>query len=201
MSKKKLNHKKIFTRASKEIARQQNEIDKLTQDEKRVSKLVHEINKILKQENNKNALYTSRLPDPAQRHAAFQTLKGKLNFPVRGKLVNRFGGQRSGRHITWKGLFISSPAGSNVKAIASGRVVFADWLRGFGNLMIIDHSQDYMSLYGNNEALLKQVGDSVQSGDTIAIVGNSGGNPDSGLYFELRHKGKAFDPLAWIKIE
>ncbi|MDR4516053.1 MAG: peptidoglycan DD-metalloendopeptidase family protein [Nitrosomonas sp.] len=200
LSQEKLNHQAILARVSKAITQQQNEIDKLTQDEKRVARLIHEINQILKHDKS-STHYNTDLPDPAHRHAPFQTLKGKLSLPVRGKLTNRFGSQRSGKHITWKGLFIRSPQGDSVKAIASGRVVFADWLRGFGNLMIIDHSHDYLSLYGNNEALLKQVGDSVHSGDSIAIVGNSGGNPDSGLYFELRHKGKAFDPLTWIKIE
>ena len=120
---------------------------------------------------------------------------------MRGKLLNSFGGQRSGKHVTWKGLFIQSPSGSDVKAISEGRVVFADELRGFGNLIILDHGNGYMSLYGNNETLHKQVGNIIRGGDTIATVGNSGGNPDSGLYFELRHKGKPFDPLTWIKVE
>ncbi len=201
LAQEKLKHKTILAHVSKEIAQQQNEISKLEQDENRIAKLVEEINKLLKQKDNKDALYNTRIPDATNQNIAFNALKGKLNLPVRGKLVNRFGGQRSGRHIKWKGLFISSPGGNDVKAIAKGRVVFADWLRGFGNLLIIDHSHDYMSLYGNNEALLKQVGDIVRSGDTIATVGNSGGNPDFGLYFELRHKGKAFDQLTWIKIE
>ena len=100
----------------------------------------------------------------------------------------------------WKGLFIASPAGQDVKAIAAGRVVFADWLRGFGNLLIIDHGDGYMSLYGNNESLYKQVGDTARGGETIAAVGNSGGNMDSGLYFEIRHQGVAFDPLGWVSL-
>jgi septal ring factor EnvC (AmiA/AmiB activator) len=78
--------------------------------------------------------------------------------------------------------------------------VFADWLRGFGNLLIIDHGDGFMSLYGNNESLFKQVGDTAQIGETVASVGNSGGNMDSGLYFEIRHQGKAFDPLAWVGV-
>jgi septal ring factor EnvC (AmiA/AmiB activator) len=74
-------------------------------------------------------------------------------------------------------------------------------MRGFGNLMIIDHGQSYLTIYGNNEALLKQVGDSVSTGDAVATVGNSGGNPDSGLYFEIRYQGKAFDPLRWVSLK
>jgi septal ring factor EnvC (AmiA/AmiB activator) len=88
-----------------------------------------------------------------------------------------------------------------VRAVAAGRVVFAEWMRGFGNLMIIDHGQSYLTIYGNNEALLKQVGDAVTAGDAIATVGNSGGNPDSGLYFEIRHQGQAFDPLRWVSLK
>ena len=84
-----------------------------------------------------------------------------------------------------------------VKAVAGGTVVFADWLRGFGNLLIIDHGDDFLSVYGNNESLLAAVGASVKGGESVATVGNSGGNPDSGLYFELRHRGQPFDPLKW----
>ncbi len=198
----KSKHKMIFDQAAQGITRQHHEINKLTQDEKRISRLVSEINKLLTQEKSKhsNAVYNNRLPAPTENDMNFKSLKGKLNLPVRGKLLNHFGSRRSGK-LTWRGLFISASSGSHVKAIAHGRVVFADWLRGFGNLMIIEHTQGYMSLYGNNEALLKRVGDIVRSGDTIATVGNSGGNPDAGLYFELRYQGKAFDPLTWIKIE
>ena len=85
--------------------------------------------------------------------------------------------------------------------MASGRVVFADWLRGFGNLMIVDHGTGYMSLYGNNESLLRQVGDEVKAGDPIAQVGATGGNAQTGLYFELRFQGKPFDPLSWVTLK
>jgi len=85
--------------------------------------------------------------------------------------------------------------------VAAGRVVFADWLRGFGNLMILEHGGGYMSLYGNNEALFRQVGDMVKTGDPIAAVGATGGNPETGLYFELRFQGKPFDPLTWISMK
>jgi septal ring factor EnvC (AmiA/AmiB activator) len=191
----------MLSQVSVQITQQQQEINKLENDEKRIANLVNEINKLLVQEKSKNTLINKKLPDASTTGVPFASLKGKLNLPVRGKLLNSFGGQRSGRHITWKGLFIQSPNGSDVKAISAGRVVFADWLRGFGNLMILDHGNSYMSLYGNNETLHRQVGDSIRGGDTIATVGNSGGNPDSGLYFELRYRGKPFDPLTWIKIE
>lgn len=194
-------HKTMLAQISSQITQQQQEINKLENDEKRITHLVNEISKLLVQEKPKNTLTNSKLPDASTAGIPFASLKGKLNLPVRGKLLNSFGGQRSGKHVTWKGLFIQSPSGSDVKAISEGRVVFADELRGFGNLIILDHGNGYMSLYGNNETLHKQVGNIIRGGDTIATVGNSGGNPDSGLYFELRHKGKPFDPLTWIKVE
>ena len=201
LEQEKNKHQTMLAQISSQITQQQQEINKLENDEKRITRLVNEINKLLVQEKPRNTPINSKLPDASTTGIPFASLKGKLNLPVRGKLLNSFGGQRSGKHVMWKGLFIQSPNGSDVKAISEGRVVFADWLRGFGNLMILDHGNNYMSLYGNNETLLKKVGDIIRGGDTIATVGNSGGNPDTGLYFELRHKGKPFDPLSWIKIE
>ncbi len=99
---------------------------------------------------------------------------------------------------TWKGVFIRAAAGAEVKAIAAGRIVFADWLRGFGNLAIVDHDDGYLSVYGNNESLFGKAGQAVKAGETIAAVGNSGGNPETGLYFELRHLGLPIDPLRWV---
>jgi septal ring factor EnvC (AmiA/AmiB activator) len=102
--------------------------------------------------------------------------------------------------VLWKGLFFAARAGEEVRAVADGRVVFADWLRGFGNLLIIDHGDAFMSLYGNNEALFKRVGDIIHGGEAVGAVGNSGGNDRSGLYFELRHQGRPLDPLDWVKM-
>ena len=98
-----------------------------------------------------------------------------------------------------KGVFIRAPEGQPVRAIAGGQVVYADWMRGFGNLIIIDHGGEYLSIYGNNQSLLKRAGDMVRPGEAIASAGNTGGNEESGLYFELRHRGKAFDPASWVK--
>ena len=103
--------------------------------------------------------------------------------------------------MSWKGLFIAAKIGQEVKAVAGGTVVYSDWLRGFGHLMILDHGDGYMSLYGNNARLLKRTGDDTRAGDAIAAAGNSGSNLDSGLYFELRFQGKPFDPLAWTSIK
>ncbi|WP_373974577.1 peptidoglycan DD-metalloendopeptidase family protein [Chitinibacter sp. SCUT-21] len=138
------------------------------------------------------------LPNPALAGANFASLKGKLSLPVKGAVIGKFGAPR-GEGGTWKGLMIKANNGQSVHAIASGRVVFADWLRGFGNLMIIDHGGGYMSLYGANESVLKRVGDSVKPGDVIATVGNSGGMAESGVYFEIRYNSRPLDPLQWAK--
>lgn len=138
--------------------------------------------------------------EPAPNDGSFARQKGSLRLPARGSVAGRFGAPREGGG-TWRGLFIRAANGSEVKAVANGRVVFADWMRGFGNLLIVDHGDGYLSIYGNNEALLKQVGQSVRGGENIASVGNSGGNPESGLYFEIRHQGQPVDPMKWASLK
>lgn len=135
---------------------------------------------------------------PAAPAGAFEAMKGQLRAPVAGKLAARFGAKR-GDGPSWKGVFIRAAEGADIRAIAGGRVVFAEWLRGFGNLIIVDHGGQYMSIYGNNQSLLKRAGDIVKGGDAIASAGNSGGNEESGLYFELRHQGRPFDPAGWVR--
>ena len=138
-------------------------------------------------------------PDASVQDGAFAALRGKLRLPIRGDVTAKFGSKR-GEGPTWKGLFIRAEEGTEVKAIAAGRVVFAEWLRGFGNLIIVDHGSQYMTIYGNNQSVLKHAGDAVKPGEVIASTGNSGGNEQSGLYFEMRHQGRAFDPLGWVTI-
>ncbi|NMM26612.1 MAG: peptidoglycan DD-metalloendopeptidase family protein [Glaciimonas sp.] len=138
-------------------------------------------------------------PDPGMQEGVFAKMRGQLRLPIRGELVVRFGGKR-GDGPNSKGLFIRAGEGLEVKAVAPGRVIFADWLRGFGNLIIIDHGSQYMTIYGNNQALFKRLGDAVKSGETISSTGTSGGSEQSGLYFEMRHQGRAFDPLGWTTI-
>lgn len=130
----------------------------------------------------------------------FAQLRGQLRFPVRGELVGRFGAPRAEGGTTWKGVFIRAGTGADVRAVAGGEVVYSDWLRGYGNLIIVDHGGDYLSVYGNNDALLKEVGDAVAGGDAIASVGTSGGGGESGLYFELRHQGRPLDPMQWVRL-
>ena len=124
-------------------------------------------------------------------------MRGQLHLPLRGDILTRFGANRADGPSA-KGVFIRAAEGSEIRAVAAGRVVFADWLRGFGNLIIVDHGDQYLTIYGNNQAVLKHPGDTVKAGDVIASAGNSGGNEQSGLYFEMRHQGRAFDPLSWV---
>ncbi|MBP5987771.1 MAG: peptidoglycan DD-metalloendopeptidase family protein [Azonexus sp.] len=138
--------------------------------------------------------------EPAPSDGSFARQRGSLRLPVRGAVSGRFGAPRDGGG-TWRGLFIKAASGSEVKAIAGGRVVFSEWMRGFGNLLIVDHGNAYLSIYGNNDSLLKQVGQAVKGGETVATVGNSGGNPESGLYFELRHQGQPIDPMKWASLK
>lgn len=127
-----------------------------------------------------------------------EKLKGKVIKPANGRTRQLFGGRRQGQ-VRWKGIIIESNAGSSVRAVHQGTVLYADWLKGFGLVTVIDHGKGYMSLYGHNQALLKQVGNSVEAGETIALVGQSGGQSAPGLYFEIRHKGKAINPKGWFR--
>ena len=124
--------------------------------------------------------------------------KGAQSWPLRGQLVHRFGGARTSQ-LAWKGVLIGAPVGREVSAIASGQVVYADWLSGFGMVMVIDHGKGYMSLYGHNQSLLRNPGDKVTAGQPVALSGESGGQEQSGLYFEIRYQGSAVDPLPWLK--
>lgn len=129
----------------------------------------------------------------------FAQLKGKLPWPLKGKPSNVFGSYRSGSLMRWQGLRIPAKEGSNIQAIHHGRVVFADWLRGSGLLIIIDHGDGFMSLYAHNQSLLRETGEWVATGENIATVGNSGGEQESGLYFEIRQNGKPSNPSRWCK--
>lgn len=154
-------------------------------------------------ENHQNTVVAQNdtLPEQSSNRENFAQLKGRLRLPVRGEVINRFGAARTDTGVSWKGLFIRANEGSEVKSVATGQVVFADWMRGFGNLIVIDHGNGYMSLYGNNEALFKSNGQHVLAGDTVATVGNSGGNANSGVYYELRHNSVPFNPMDWSTVK
>lgn len=136
---------------------------------------------------------------PSPTGVSFAQLRGRMRFPVRGELVGRFGAPRAEGGTAWRGVFIRAAGGAEVRAVAGGEVVFSDWLRGYGNLIIVDHGGDYLTIYGNNDALLRELGDNIAGGDTIARVGASGGGSESGLYFEIRHRGQPLDPMKWVQ--
>ncbi len=128
---------------------------------------------------------------------AFASLKGHLHWPVKGAIIRKFGSRRS--DTRWDGVLIGAPEGAEVYAVSSGQVVFANWLRGYGLLTIIDHGQGYMTLYAFNQSLYKKVGDKIKAGTAIAAVGKSDGRDEAGLYFGIRNHGKAINPVTWCK--
>ncbi len=207
----------VLTRISQDIQQQRRQIGTLKRDEARLAKLIEQLSRVIARTPKPRPAREShappagrsapdtrvridRVPEAGMTNGAFGTLRGRLALPVRGELANRFGSPRQDGGMVWKGLFIAARTGEEVRAVAAGRVVFADWLRGFGNLLIIDHGDSYMSLYGYNETLYRQVGDVIRGGEKVAAVGNTGGHADSGLYFELRHEGRPFDPMTWVSV-
>lgn len=215
--------RRTLDRLARQIGSQRQSIATLARDEARLGGLVEELGKLLAEQARRekqraaqaaraaaDARASGRGTQAAEPAAAdgglpaegrFAELRGKLDLPVKGEIVARFGSPRrteAGVNApTWKGVFIRAATGTDVHAVAAGRVVFADWLRGFGNLLILDHGEGFLSVYGNNESLLAALGAQVDAGEVIAAVGNTGGSSDSGLYFELRFQGRPFDPLRW----
>lgn len=197
-----------LTKIADRIKAQKREFGALKRDETRLSRLIEGLSRIAPSRKSKAPAASQEVKptpaptpgksyDPGRVGGSFAALRGHLRLPLKGDLAARFGTPRAEGGATWKGLFIRAAEGSEVRAVAPGTVVFSDWLRGFGNLLIVDHGDDFLSVYGNNQSLLAGVGNAVRSGDVIATAGSSGGNAESGLYFELRHRGQAFDPLKW----
>lgn len=159
--------------------------DQLLRDRKRLRSLLVRLDERLRDEHT----------------VAFAASKGRMHWPVAGRVLHRFGEARADGRLKWEGIYVAATEGTRINAIHSGRVVFSDWLRGFGLLTIIDHGNRYMSLYGNADTLLKQAGDWVESGEPIASAGRSGGREVSGLYFEVRADGRPTNPTAWLRGE
>ncbi len=164
------------------------ELDRLKDQQDGLEKLVRELRRALER--------IEKFPTDSK--DAFAKLKGKLAWPVAGKLVASYGETRAGG-VKWDGVLLAGAQGTPVRAVYHGRVVYADWLAGLGLLTIIDHGDGYLSLYGHNERLYKEVGERVTAGDTIATLGDSGGRPRPELYFEIRKGGKPVDPRPWFK--
>jgi septal ring factor EnvC (AmiA/AmiB activator) len=170
------------------IQSSEEEIGRLRDEEQRLAELVAEIEAAL-------AAF------PVDSQEPFARIRGNLTWPVAGSALNGYGETRAGGQMTWNGVQLAAPSGTPVRAIYHGRVVYSDWLPGLGLLVIVDHGDGYMSLYGHNEALLKESGDWVVAGEVIAEVGDSGGQARAALYFEIRHDGDPVDPRAWMASE
>jgi len=183
--------RRVLSRAAEQIRRSRRDLTKAQLDAARLARLAREI--VLSEPSGRGAE-----DGGAPAVGAFGRFKGRLPAPVRGAIAAS-SGRGSTINPLSKGVFIRAPEGADVRAVAPGRVVFADWLRGYGNLLILDHGDGYLSIYGYNESVLKRVGEAVHGGDAVATVGASGGNDTSGLYFELRYQGQAFDPLPWLQ--
>ena len=178
----------IVKKMEKDIANQGNRLKKMVADEQLLQQLLKEIRNIM----------PSMLTEIDKRET-FSKRRGRLKWPVKGKVKRLFGKSRQAANLKWNGVLIPSAEGKEVKAISHGRVAYADWLRGYGMLVIIDHGDGYMTLYGYNQALYKETGDWVEEGEVIATVGRSGGQLKSGLYFEVRVKGQPSNPTKWCR--
>ena len=178
--------KKVLNKIRAQLKQEGKKLSQLRRNEKEIQALIASLSQLL-----------DDIPDGATAHIDFSKLKGKLKWPTQGKASNLFGESRHVGDLKWHGIMLAAPAGRAVKAVASGRVAFADWLQGFGLLIIIDHDNGYLSLYGHNQILFKEAGDWVAANEAISQVGDSGGLDQSALYFELRHKGKPINPRSW----
>jgi septal ring factor EnvC (AmiA/AmiB activator) len=186
---KQTQSRRLSTIASlnKDLQKKGDNLSKLRNDRGRLEKLLEEATL---------ALSKIKLPGDA---IPFKNAKGKLPFPAKGRIKHRFGSPILNGKLHWKGLFITGQTGDSVKSVHYGRVIFSDYLRGHGLLLIVDHGNGYMSLYAHNQSLLKETGEWVSSGETIAKLGNSGGQSQTGLYFEIRRNGQPIDPITWLK--
>lgn len=187
----------VLAKLQQQIMAKGERLSLLQEDERRLQQLLDSL--ATAPRDNTAPPTDNALSSEGTEHTPFRTLRGKLQWPSRGKLTTRYGGRRKVGKLKWQGVNIKAPEGTEVRAISHGRVAFSDWLRGFGLLTIIDHGDGYMSLYGSNQSLFKEVGDWVDAGEVIASVGNSGGRDNSALYFEIRHNGKPTNPLKWCK--
>jgi septal ring factor EnvC (AmiA/AmiB activator) len=173
---------------NRQVSTKSQEIERLRADEARLAQLLGELK-----------TYLTDIPLPRDAKAGFARARGRLPLPTRGRIATRFGEPKPIGNLRWRGILVAGQEGGNVISVYRGRVVYADWLRGFGLLLILDHGDGYMTLYGHNQSLHKQVGDRAEAGEVIASVGNTGDAARAGVYFEIRHNGEPRDPLLWCK--
>ncbi len=175
----------VLARLDEDLAARDAELDRLEMDKVEIELLLQELQNLI-----------SDIPADAEREP-FADRKGRLPWPLEGQHVNAFGSRHELGDLTWEGITIKATAGADIRAIHHGRVVFADWFNTSGLLLIIDHGDGYMSLYAHNQELYKAVGEWVAGGDVIAAAGNTGGQRDASLYFEIRRNGRAENPVSW----
>lgn len=187
LGKKQQQQQTLITKLDSRIRSANSDIKDKQQDQKQLQNLVEEVTTLLQD---------SKLSYDAR---PIRSLKGKLPKPLGGRLLRAYGNHNPDTRGPWQGWLIKAAAGSRVTAIHHGRVVFSDWLRGYGLVTLIDHGKGYLSLYARNQSLFKTVGEWVYQGETIAMVGKSGGYKQPALYFEIRHKGRPLDPAAWLR--
>ncbi len=178
----------VVAQLHKQLRTKEQDLSILLEDERRLQKLISDLDEVM----------PAILTDPGNR-TPFAKLKGKLKWPTTGKLKNIYGKKRKAGRVKWNGVMIMAKTGQDVKAVSHGRVAFAEFLRGYGLLLILDHGDGYMSLYGHNQTIYKEIGEWVETGETIASIGTSGGQKHSGLYFEIRYNGKPSNPVRWCR--
>ena len=184
--KQRLQRKRLLTELSSKIKNQENTLNSLEDSRNRIENLLKSLGELL-----------ADIPTSPSENQPFKSLKGKFPWPVKGRVLGKFGQSKNQGDLKWNGVLIKANYGTPIQVISHGRVAFSDWLQGFGFITIIDHGDGYMSLYGNSESLFKQAGDWVSAGEVIATTGDSGGQPQSGVYFEIRSRGKPVNPSKW----
>lgn len=179
--------KAIVSKLSRDIVSKDKKLARMLQDEKELQQILRAVESL------------GDIPAKDLEGKPIAQRKGQLSWPANGKIRAKFGSQRAAGGLRWSGVLIDAKSGQDVVAIARGRVAFVDWLRGYGLMTIIDHGDGFMSLYGHNQSQFKEIGEWVEEGEIIAMVGNSGGQSRSQLYFELRYKGKPVNPAKWCR--
>lgn len=186
---------KALAKVNADLKNKNRELAQLNEDRRRLQALLERVTQKVATTGAINSPDYVPLPKGGEK---FSQRKGRMPWPTRGSMIHRFGSARIAGQINWSGAYISAPMGNSVIAVHHGRVVFADYFGGHGLLVIVDHGEGYMSLYAHNQRLLKKAGDPVQAGENIATVGNSGGQANAGLYFEIRYQGQPVDPNLWL---
>ncbi|MBL4621856.1 MAG: peptidoglycan DD-metalloendopeptidase family protein [Immundisolibacteraceae bacterium] len=184
LSQRRSEHDRLLALLVDDYQDNQTRLNRMLKDEARLADLVTQLQQ-----------HIDEVPNTVIQR--FASARNQLNWPVEGAIKHRFGQRKKGTSQRWNGMFFSTQGSAEVRAIHGGKVAFADWLRGFGLLIIVDHGEEYMSIYGQNQLVVPETGSWVEKGELIAHAGAAGGKNDTGLYFEIRHRGKPIDPAKW----